>query len=87
MTSTGKLTLQNGEDSGEVAVGLQNGPAGPVPVTAATGDWADIAILAGSPDNDGVSLYRIVSVSKRAGTYNVTFNSPCGAQRVVVKVE
>jgi len=57
-------------------------------VTATTGDWSDIAVF-GTPldaGSNGISVYRVVSVSGRVGSYRLRFNSPCGAQHVLVKV-
>ena len=58
-------------------------------VTATTGDWSDIAVFGASPGtgSNGISVYRVVSVSGRVGSYRLRFNSPCGARHVMVKVE
>ena len=58
-------------------------------ITTTTGDWSDIAVFGTSPGagSNGISMYRVVSVSGRAGSYRFRFNSPCGARHVLVKVE
>lgn len=84
-TSRSRLTLHSHGGAAEVAVSLGK-PNGPAAVTASTNDWANVVVFAGAR-RGGVSLYRIVSVSQRPGTYSVTFSSPCGAKRIAVSVE
>jgi hypothetical protein len=83
-TSKSRLTLRSG-GAGEIAVSLGR-LTGPAPITASTSDWANIVVFTGAR-RAGVSMYRIVSVSQRPGTYGVTLRSPCGTKQIAVTVE
>ncbi|MFL6209235.1 MAG: hypothetical protein ACJ74W_10325 [Pyrinomonadaceae bacterium] len=84
-TSKSRLTLSGGGGAAEITVSLGS-LTGPAPITASTNDWANIVVFAGAR-RAGVSMYRIVSVSQRPGTYGVTLRSPCGTKHIAVIVE
>ena len=86
MTSKGTVLLKRNGRPGLITVVYVGVTADAIKAT--TGDWSDIAVF-GTPldaGSNGISVYRIVSVSGRAGSYGLRFNSPCGAQQVLVKV-
>ncbi|HEV2706519.1 MAG TPA: tetratricopeptide repeat protein [Pyrinomonadaceae bacterium] len=60
-------------------------------ISALTRDWADIIILAEprtpADIEANVARYTISSISDKAGTYTVTFNSPCGKKEVAIEVK
>lgn len=61
----------------------------PSSVKAATRNWSDILVLAetaSAADADSLK-FTITSVSRTAGTFVVTFNTPCGKQEVTVTVK
>jgi tetratricopeptide (TPR) repeat protein len=51
-------------------------------------DWANISVfLEKDAKTDGRSaLFTITSISRKTGTFTVTFNTPCGSKDVTVKV-
>lgn len=58
-------------------------------VKAATRNWSDIIVLAeplSASDADSIK-FTITSISRAAGTFIVTFTSPCGKQDVAVTVK
>jgi len=58
-------------------------------VKAATRNWSDIIVLAeplSASDSDSIK-FTITSISRTAGTFIVTFTSPCGKQDVAVSVK
>ena len=57
-------------------------------ISASTNDWADIILLREPQDPAAnAARYTITSISKKAGTYTVTFKSPCGAKEVAVTIK
>ena len=57
-------------------------------INASTNDWADIILLREPQDPAAnAARYTIMSISKKAGTYTVTFKSPCGEKAVAVTVK
>ena len=87
MTSKDTMLLNRNGRAGLIAV-VHVGVTADA-VTTTTGDWSDIAVFGTSPGagSNGISVYRVVSVSGRVGSYRFRFNSPCGARHVLVKVE
>ncbi len=89
--SENTLAIKSGGGSGVVMVTLNNpGGADVLKVSAATRNWADIIILAEprtAADAADTARYTISSISQKAGTYIVTFTSPCGKQEVAVEVK
>ena len=68
--SESSLSIPAGGGSGIINVSV-NGPAR---VTATTNNWPDIAVFSESRgDGGGPVRYKIVSVSKRAGSFAVNF--------------
>lgn len=56
-------------------------------ISASTANWADIAVFPERAAGGRAIRYSVVSVSKKPGTYSVTFNSPCGSKRVTVTAQ
>lgn len=56
---------------------------------AATTNWADIIVLAETPNAEaGVARkFQITSINKTPGTFTVTFSAPCGKREVKVTVQ
>ena len=87
LVSERSLSIRAGGGSDTITVSSQN-VAGPTHVTATTKNWPDIVIFPESRGNPGGPVkYSVISVSKRAGTYAVIFNSPCGMKSVPVTVQ
>jgi hypothetical protein len=87
LVSERSLSIRAGGGSDTITVSSQN-VAGPTHVTATTKNWPDIVIFPESRGNpSGPVRYSVISVSKRAGTYAVNFNSPCGMKTVTVTVQ
>lgn len=86
MTSKGTMLLKRNGRPELIGVGYVGVTADSI--TATTGDWSDIAVIGTSLDADsnGMHVYRVASVSGRVGSYRLSFNSPCGARHVLVKV-
>ncbi|HEY9405276.1 MAG TPA: hypothetical protein VIQ24_21670, partial [Pyrinomonadaceae bacterium] len=86
--SANTLELRNSGGSASVVVSL-DGNTNLAGIKAATAHWSDIIILREPQDNaDAASLkFTITSISKTAGNFNVTFQSPCGTQELIVKVK
>lgn len=63
--------------------------AGAPRIDASTPNWADILIVAEprAPSDENSARFTISSVSRKTGTFRVTFDSPCGKQQVVVGVQ
>jgi len=80
--SAHSLSLRAG-GSGAVTAAVDE-LAGRGGLTASTKDWPDIAVFSESAGGRG--RYTIISVSKRPGSYAVTFKSPCGAKTLPVVV-
>ncbi len=86
LVSERSLSLRAGGGSGTITVSSQ-GVDGPARVTATTKNWPDVVVfpeLRGNPG--GPVKYSVISVSKRAGTYAVNFQSPCGTKTVPVTI-
>ena len=82
--SESSLSIPAGGGSGVISVSV-DGPAG---VTATTNNWPDIAVFSESRGGVGGTVrYKVMSVSKRAGTFAVDFKSPCGTKTVPVTVK
>jgi hypothetical protein len=57
-------------------------------ISASTNDWADIILLREPQDPAAnTARYTIMAISKKTGTYTVTFKSPCGEKVVAVTVK
>ncbi|HEV3471235.1 MAG TPA: hypothetical protein VG148_18060, partial [Pyrinomonadaceae bacterium] len=58
-------------------------------IDPSTNNWADIIILAEprAPTDVNSARYTVTSVSRKTGTYAVTFASPCGRQQLAVNVQ
>ena len=57
-------------------------------ISAATPNWADIILLREPQDPAAnAARFTIMSISKKAGIYTVTFKSPCGTKEVKVTVK
>jgi tetratricopeptide (TPR) repeat protein len=85
--SESELTIDKG---GAAAVTASFGePVDSSTVKAATRNWSDIIVLAepaSASDSDSIK-FTITSISRTAGTFIVTFTSPCGKQDVAVRVK
>lgn len=87
LVSERSLSIRAGGGSDTITVSSQN-VDGPTHVTATTKNWPDIVVFPESRRNpSGPVKYSVISVSKRAGTYAVNFNSPCGIKTVPVTVQ
>jgi tetratricopeptide (TPR) repeat protein len=65
-----------------------DGQDGNADINATTADWADIIVLREPQDPaPNVARYTVTSVSKKTGTFLVTFKSPCGTKDVSVTVK
>ncbi len=86
--SVDALTL-TGDGGARAITASVAGPGGTTAdITASTNNWADIIILREPQDPaPNVALYTITSVSKQAGTFVITFKSPCGTKEVPVTVK
>ena len=84
--SAGSLSLRGG-NSATVTVSADD-LNGNGQVTAATNNWSDIAVFPESRGGGGGGRvrFRVVSVSKRAGVFAVSFKSRCGAKTIPVTV-
>jgi eukaryotic-like serine/threonine-protein kinase len=81
--SEGSLSIPAGGGSGTITVSA----GGEGRVRAATDNWPDIAVFSDGRGGEGGRVrYTVISVSKRAGTFAVHFNSPCGTKTVPVTV-
>lgn len=81
------LSIRNNGGSTIITITLM-GWKGAGEVNAETSNWPDIAVFPEpkSSTEAGTYKYSITSVSKNAGTYYITFKSPCGEKLVEVKV-
>ncbi|HEY0083563.1 MAG TPA: hypothetical protein VGB61_12285, partial [Pyrinomonadaceae bacterium] len=82
------LELTNSGGSASVVANLE-GSADLASVKAATTSWSDIIILREPQGHAAANSlkFTITSISKTTGNFNVTFNSPCGAQELTVTVK
>lgn len=80
------LSLKSNGGTAVVTVTL-SGANSSAKVTPMTSNWPDITVFAAQGGADGAFKFTINSISKRAGTYLVTFTSPCGSQDVIVMVK
>ena len=83
-----QVSLRN--NGGSVIVTVRfNGAGGSGALAAKTPDWSNVAVFPepGTNTEGGAFNYSITSVSKKAGTYKVTFSSPCGTKTVAVTVK
>lgn len=80
------LSLKSNGGTAVVTVTLA-GANSAAKVTPMTSNWPDITVFAAPGGADGAFKFTINSISKRAGTYLVTFTSPCGSQDVIVMVK
>ncbi len=87
-TSESALTISSNGGSSTIAVGL-DGWSGPAQVSATTASWSDIVVFSDpqARQSDGPVKYSVVSVSKKAGPYNVIFRSPCGSKTIPITVK
>ena len=84
--SVDALSLTTGS-AGTLTATLAGQPRG-ADVNATTNDWADIIILREPQDAPSdTARYTITSISKKTGTFLVTFKSPCGTKEVAVTVK
>ena len=86
--SQSPLAIRSNGGSGAITVSL-NGLRGPANITAGTADWSDIAVFPEqkTAKSGGSGKYSIISVGKRAGTFTVSFRSPCGSRVIPVMVK
>ncbi len=86
--SQSSLAIRSNGGSGAITVSL-NGLGGPANITAGTADWSDIAVFPEpkTAKSGGSSKYSIISVGKWAGTFNVSFRTPCGSRVIPVMVK
>jgi tetratricopeptide (TPR) repeat protein len=80
------LSLKSNGGSASITVTL-TGANSAAKVTPTTSNWPDITVFAGPTGANGTFTFTVNSISKRAGTYLVTFASPCGSQDVNVIVK
>jgi len=80
------LLTSNGGSSAVVA--NLEGQGGSADITATTADWAAIIVLREPQDPAPNAVrYTVTSISKKTGTFVVTFKSPCGTKEVMVTVK
>jgi tetratricopeptide (TPR) repeat protein len=77
------ITIKNNGGRATVTVQL----SGTDKITPTTRDWPDITVFAQSLREYGTFPFLITSISKRTGTYTVTFTTPCGSKDVTVIVK
>jgi Flp pilus assembly protein TadD len=85
--SAGALELRNSGGSAGVVVSLE-GSSDLAGINAATANWSDIIILRepqGNADTNSLK-FTVTSISKNTGNFDITFKSPCGAQKLTVTV-
>lgn len=86
-SSEEELTIKSNGGSSKLTLTL-DGWSGRGDVSATTSDWPDVAVFAEPRGtNPNAFVYSITSVSKRVGTFVVTFKTPCGMKKVTVHVE
>lgn len=84
------VEIKSNGGSATISVKLENYAGKGAPrVNPSTPNWADIIVLAEPhADSDGDRLrFTVTSISSKAGTFAVTFSSPCGKQDVMVNVK
>jgi len=87
LVSALSLSIRAGGGRDTITVSSQNAD-GAARVAASTKNWPDINVFPESRGNPGgPARYSVISVSKRAGTYSVNFESPCGKTTVPVTVQ
>ncbi|MBD0370884.1 MAG: tetratricopeptide repeat protein [Pyrinomonadaceae bacterium] len=77
------ITIKNNGGTGIVTVQL----SGADKITPTTRDWPDITVFAQTLKEYGSFPFLITSISKRTGSYTVTFTTPCGSKDVTVIVK
>lgn len=76
------ITIKNNGGTGVITVQL----SGADKITPTTRDWPDVTVFAQTLKEYGTFPFLITSISKRTGTYTVTFTTPCGSKDVTVIV-
>ncbi|MCA1557264.1 MAG: hypothetical protein LC731_01845, partial [Acidobacteria bacterium] len=78
-----KITVKSNGGTGLVVVNL----SGSDKITPTTRDWPDITVFGQMPKEYGSFPFVITSISKRTGSYTVTFTTPCGSKDITVIVK
>jgi tetratricopeptide (TPR) repeat protein len=84
------VEIKSNGGSATLTVRLENYAGKGAPrVNPSTENWADIIVLAEprAPTDGDALRFTVTSVSAKAGTFAVTFSSPCGKQVVTVNVK
>jgi hypothetical protein len=84
------VEIKSNGGSATVTLKLENYTGKGAPrINPSTENWADIIILAEphAPTDGDAMRFTISSVSSKAGSFNVTFSTPCGKQDVTVNVK
>lgn len=76
------VTIKNNGGSAVVTIKL----TGADKITPTNRDWPDVSVFAQSIKEYGTHTFLITSISKRTGTYTITFTTPCGSKDVTVVV-
>ena len=84
------VSIKSNGGSATVVVTAENfAGSAPPRINPSTTNWADIIILAEprAPADGTSARFTITSVSRKTGTFNVVFASPCGKQQLAVNVQ
>lgn len=89
-TNESSLTIRNNSGSAIITITL-DGAATAEGVTAQISDWSAIAVFpepkSSAEGNANTVSFSIASISKKTGSFIVTFKSPCGSKDVTVTVK
>lgn len=89
LLSEESLTIDSSTGSTTITVTL-DGLSSADGINAVSNDWSDIAIFP-EPKKDGASsntrTFSVTSMSKKTGTFTITFKTPCGTKDVTVTVK
>ncbi len=83
------LAIQNNSGSAILTLTLE-GVTNTDGVTASTSDWSALAVFPEPKSSTTASntlSFSITSISKKTGTFTITFKTPCGAKDVTVSVK
>ena len=85
--SESAITIQNNGGRAVLSVTLDAGTS-PNDVTASTSDWSSLAVFPEpkSGSDSDMLVFSVSSISKKTGTFTITFKSPCGSKNVTVTV-